>query len=476
MIGYSRSMPATSHRALTAFAAVLVIVSAGLAAADVVIGPWDRDGGFYLLKSLYTAQGLRPYIDYKIIYPPLMTILNAPLVALPVGRLPLAIAIPIAWILANALATAWLFYVITKSRALSLAGAALFMVYSVENGGNHLTLEHGVVFFSCLTLALALDGQAFTPRRLALVGLTASAACLCKQNGVVVLLPLAVILIAKAEARSPRQAAAFATGFAALPLALLAWLGFHVRSIVSNLFTDVVGYAGATLPDTGWRNELGRAPATVALFTIIAVLAAVMALRWRDLRFLSLAALAGAILEFLPRMIRNYPHYNLTIWPFLALVLALALSRAPVRYAALIAGSFACAVLVYALTLSLQRFQSTDSSLLGLETAALTVRSVTPAGGVVRQYGAEPIIEFLAGLREEKVDKAETTWSRWDGRGVYRMPPPPDATVVVIDRGQAWTATVLRQLDASGFTPVVGRTPSDFDPRVGRIRILRKTR
>lgn len=467
-------MIAAPSRRAEIVALSVAAICAGLAIADVVFGPWDRDGGFYLLQATYTAAGVRPYLDYHLIYPPLMNLLDAPFVALPVSRLSLAIALPAIWIAANGAATAFLAWTVTRNRVQTTLMTGLFFAYCIENGGNHLTLEHGVMLFAMLALALVLDTRPFSPGRLAWAGLAASAACLCKQNGAIVLLPIAAVLLTRRETRALQPLAAFAAGFALLPLAVLTWLGFKLSAIYQNLWLDALGYAEATLPDTGWRNEISRAPGTVVLFFVAGVAALTVAARNRKLLLLCGATLVSAILEFLPRVIRNYPHYNLNIWPFLALLLLLALAHFATREGALTTAGLQAAVLVYSLTLALQHFQTGTPPLVRLNVAATTLRSATPPEAPVRQYGSEPILEFLAGRSQERTDLPTSVWTRWDGSGIYRMPPPSNATVVVVDRGQPWVAPVMQQLSGAGFTPV---TPAlDAGGAIGRIAILRRQR
>src|ERR1043166_4769473 len=141
-----------------------------LAAAAIVIGPWDHDGGFYLLRGAAIAGGFRPYIDYHVIYPPLVDMLTALAVRMMTSRLFLAIAIPFGWIVATAIASGLLTWKITRSHAIATLIGALFPLYAIDNGGNHLTLEFGVAFFTLLALAAVADDTALTVRRLALCG------------------------------------------------------------------------------------------------------------------------------------------------------------------------------------------------------------------------------------------------------------------------------------------------------------------
>ena len=80
----------------------------------------------------------------------------------------------------------------------------------------------------------------------------------------------------------------------------------------------------------------------------------------------------------------------------------------------------------------------------------------TPPDGRVRQYGSEPIIEFLARRKEDVINKpvAAVFGAVWDGSGMYSTPPSRSTTVVVIDRGQPWVRGVVNDLLARGFVNV----------------------
>ncbi len=90
------------------------------------------------------------------------------------------------------------------------------------------------------------------------------------------------------------------------------------------------------------------------------------------------------------------------------------------------------------------------------DAAADRVAAVTPPDSRVRQYGSEPIIEFLAARQEDVISKpvASVFGAKWDGSGMYSTPPSPSTTVVVIDRGQPWVRSVVEDLGARGFVNV----------------------
>jgi hypothetical protein len=431
-------------------ALILLIMCAGFACVDVFVGQWDHDGGFYLLHSAYVADGMRPYIDYTYIYPPLMDVLTAFALMLPLERFVLALAIPAWWILANTIATALLIWTCTRNRGYALVIAALFPLFSIQNGGNHLTLEHGVALFSMLALVIAMRSRNVSPGDAAVVGFFFAAACLSKQNGVITVLPLAAIAFHRRTELSRKHALGFASGAAGLGFMVLAWLRFDLVAIFTNLFGRLVTYAEASAPAAGWPPEVLRAPQTYAMFLAAGLCAAVAALRLPRFRLVAIAAAVGAALQFLPRLIRDYPHYNLNMWPFLALAFVLAWRCVPPRYRSTASICTAAgAVLLFVGVAA--NFPFSFPRLAIFQMAATQIRALTPANAAVRQYGNEPILEFLAERREEVINRPDSVMQAWDGSGLYASPPAPDTTIVIVNIGQRWLPSLRQQVKAWGF-------------------------
>ena len=422
-------------------ASIFLGIALLLAGWWVVYGPWDHDGGAYLLRGAYAADGLRPYLDYPSIYPPLVDGLTAVAVHLPLGRLAIAILLPIAWILANCIATAVLVHVITKDWIASLILGGVYALFAIANGGNHLTLEHAMAFFGLLAFASASAG------RLGLAAFFAACATLSKQNGILVFVPIL--------AYSTRRDFARMIAAAAVPVAaVVAWIR-DVPAMAKACLSDLITYSRQPAITPQLSTELMRSPETLILFLIVAM--AVVLARSRIVVWL---ALACAVLEFLPRLVRNYPHYTINLWPFLVLILAIAMPR--MRRIAIPA----IAVLAFVLVGYRTRWRSPSPLLATFEPTAQFVARITPPDGRVRQYGAEPIIEFLANRKEDVINKpvAAVFGAKWDGSGMYSTPPDPSTTVVLVDRGQPWMRSVYENLLARGFVNMA---------IFGRIAILR---
>jgi hypothetical protein len=98
--------------------------------------------------------------------------------------------------------------------------------------------------------------------------------------------------------------------------------------------------------------------------------------------------------------------------------------------------------------------------------AAQRVAAVTPPDARVRQYGSEPIIEFLANRKEDVINKPVSAvfGPVWDGSGMYATPPAPSTTIVLVDQGQPWMRSLYQNLIARGYVNM---------GIVGRIAILR---
>ncbi len=426
---------------------------------DIIAGPWDHDGGHFLLRSAYVAEGLKPYLDFKSIYPPLMEVLMAPIVSLPLHRIGFAILIPLGWILANTLATGLLARNVTGDRAMATLAAALFPLFAIENGGNHLTLELGVSFFACLAFAALTGPTPLTPSRLAAAGACASAATLVKQTGILTFVVVAALLVTRRSEMSRRSLAWVAAAAAAPPLAVLVWLRGDVGAIYRNLFVRLSRYAQSYESPT---HPLGldwwRSPQTILFLALVIALAIQQIVRVPRTRLVTAAALACALAEYAPRFVRDYPHYNLNIWPFAVLILALATSEPrPIRASAARAAVAVFAVLAYG-SLFIRpnplyplRWMYLSPLITGFYPAGKVIEAVTPPDAKVRQYGSEQIIEFLGYRHEELIDKPDVIFSNWDIRAFYDTLPEPSTTIVVVDSGEDWPARVAATIEQHGF-------------------------
>ena len=449
-----------------AAAGLILLACLSLGCADVVIGPWDHDGGFYLQQASYLSQGYRPYVDFTYIYTPLVDVIHALILLFPIGRLVLAVVLPMGWIAANTFATIALARAITGDRAAAMFLGALFPLFSIQNGGNHVTLEHGVALFSTLAITVMFGPSSMTPKRLFVVGVLFAAACLSKQNGVVTILPIGAIAWARRDELTKLGLLAFFAGASVLPFLLLCWIGFNVAAMYRSLVTKLAYYAEVSESGGSWIAEWLRAPESATIYAgalIAAVLAFLLYRRWRAL---VISAVAGAILGFLPRLLRNYPHYNINMWPFLVLALALGAAVLMTKHRSATVLVLGSAAAVFSLGVA-QSMQWYPPALGYFQTVAHAVSRVTPPDARVRQYGSQPIIEFLSYRNEEMIETPDIVMTQWDGSGLYKTPPSPSTTVVLLNEGQPWLPKVQQQMEALGFAVY-----ADF----GRAKVLRYRR
>lgn len=467
---------ALEQRLLLTVSFALFVAGVGLAAASVVLDPWSHDGGYFLQRSADVASGLRPSLDYRTTVPPVVDLLTAPLILSGAHRLFLAIAIPMCWIAVNALASWLLAWRVSGSRTDATLLASLYFLYAVHNGGDHLTLEHGVTFFAMLALTLLCGTAPMTRPRLVMAGAMIAATIASKQPGAVVLIPAAAALWTR-RAEIPRHGlVAFAGGFVALPLAILAWLDFAVLRILRGM-SFLIPYAKVS---TGFRRtllqnivlttewQLDHSVATALFWGLASATVLYLVLRRARGRLFAAVALFAFCVQIIPFLIRNHAYYNLNLWTFLVLVFAVALRDLTGASRRLLLAALMGAGGLFVLTAG-PLVGRTSYLFEFLVPAARLTEAHTPPGTAVRQYGSEQMIEFLAERREQQIDKAAARiYVNWDGGGMYDDLPPPDCTVIVLDRGQDWVEPQLRELEAAGWI----RTAL-LDQEAARLIVLR---
>jgi hypothetical protein len=485
--GHSRdSLPRSAwsiERLASVWGTFALICGVVLSAAAVVLDPWDHDGGYFLLRAADAARGLRPYLDYQSVYTPLNEILMGPLIATGWSRIVLAIAIPMLWILANTILSFSLAARVSDSRVVGILIASLFPFFAIQNDGDHLTLEHGVAFFSMAALFCIARPVELSRRRMTLCGVWIAAAAAYKQPGIIVLLPVAAILWTRRAELTRKTVLALAGGFATVPIVILAWLSFDVVAVAHSLLS-LKGYVKVALPNTPSSlihflarlvsRDLTYYPETLACFLVGIAIAVLIMIRRGDAGLVTAAAVAGGLIQFAPRMLRNYPHYNLNIWPFLVLILALGAAGFPRQARAAIVFVL-CALSVAFLFGSRKEIAGRSRLMEYFLPAATAIAHFTPKGTPVLQYGAEPILEFLASRNEEQIDKDPSVMKVWNGGGMYSSPPRDATTVTVLDDKEPWVKPELEALAKRGFT-IRYQTSlnSSANKEVSRFLLLRK--
>ncbi len=306
---------------------------------DMFRGFWDHDGGFYLVQSLAIARGFRPFIDYPSLYPPLFNLLNAIPMYLGIDHAILLWALPLFWIGVIGLLTAlcWKKYSPQSSVLTRWLIGGGFALFCIDFGGNHLTLELGVIFFALLSL------WQYDPQKnnsFFLIGCWVACAFLVKQMGVLLLLPFLTQL------RTVQQGLLLWVGLMLPLLMCLAWLDFDVANLVANLAL-IKRYVNHTAPQgilfamkqffsVVMLTELRRSPPGMALFFVTYLMSGLVCVRLmkrraiRECLWIAAWGVIGVI-YFGMRAINNCPHYTLNCWASIVILLATATGLVELR-------------------------------------------------------------------------------------------------------------------------------------------------
>jgi len=346
------SQPGDSRRrwAVSAVIIMATLLAAGLRLYNLsrpgyLFGISEYDDGTDLGSAVRLVYGAVPYRDFIMVQPPGITLIMYPLalvtksfstdsamaVARVITALASAAAVPLAGLLTR---HRGLFAVLVSCGVLAIYPDSILAARTV-------LLEPWLVLF-CLLGALAVfDGDriADSRRRIFLGGLLFGFAGAVK---VWAILPVVVILVLTARRR--RQAAAYAAGVAlgfcvpVLPFALTAPVTFYRSVIIAQLVRhDIVripeGYRLQQMLGLVHSSQLATLPLVIIGSVVVLVVAAVTVLGSRlahnpppGLDWFAAGTCALVVAAFLwPADF--YYHYTGFLAPFLALTLALPLSR-----------------------------------------------------------------------------------------------------------------------------------------------------
>lgn len=445
---------------LIAFLATCLLAGLGLNVADVYYN-WDHDSGYFLQKSDWVAQGLRPYVDFDDFYTPLLYVINAIPMLLGIPPVVCAILIPVLWIVATCAVTYFLCRAWEVSRCLSLFLATLCSFFLLDNQGHHVTLEFGVVVFSSLSLLLMKRAERLS--HVFMAGAAAGLACLAKQIGMVSILPLAALALQESKRISARDGkgrywGALLAGLAAPVFLTILWLGFDVSSIWHNGVMLFLKYAkdSESIPYSVIDRETWRSPITavllgsaLALGLFRIALAAKDAGARKSALFVS-ALLIALVLYFVSRLKRDYLHYTINCWPFIALLIALPAGNLTLRKAWLVPSLFLAA--------TAWNYERSWDSLKWIgyfsrwNTPFLTslyfpvakrIQELVPKRTPILILGEEPVIEYLAEMKPQDRDMD------WLKR--YDEFPDMGYLTVLIDHGQRGIAEKRAELQRAGY-------------------------
>lgn len=326
----------TGLLALMAWVAALALL-----AVDAVWGTWDRDAGFFFSQGAMIHAGQRPYVDFAPFYPPLYQLSLALAISTGIDRVTLFWLVPVVWVGLIGVASQAYFRAEDPGPAWLAAGlGTLTTLFFIEYGGNHATLEHGVVWFGMLAL-LAWRGEPGA-RRGVVTGACLGAAFACKQVGLVLAVPFVLQVVTFTEGF------ALLAGFALPLLALAGWAGTSPFVFLDSL-TGVMRYLARSKaqPDlsTIWslRGNVLLVPAAfhaellrawLGLGILVGLSGIGLATAWdlwrhravrRAVWLLSWLG-CGAVLAA-AYLINQFPHYILNLWPAAVVILAAGLAQ-----------------------------------------------------------------------------------------------------------------------------------------------------
>jgi len=436
------------------------LVLAALAYAISLVIPdvlynWDHDAGYYLSRSMWIARGLRPWIDYSEVYTPFVMILNAIPMALGLPPIAASAALTYAWIAANAVGTYALARAWSAGRLLAVALTAFYLIFQWDNQGTHVTLEHGLTFFTILSLIQIRKSK--TPRGIFISGVFAGLAFFSKQVGVITIIPFFALFFGSPSPLSPKKVAiCWFAGYAAVLFAIFAYVGFSPKVLVEGWLRPFFTF-GMTNDWPGYSvidREMWRSPVTFALLGGAFVLAGLdlvskSATLARKLATISITL--TLVLYFLPRIRQDYLHYTLNCWPFAAILLTYPLGKWSKGRAWLVPLAVTCVGLFNMWTNLpslnsigyFSRAQAPGWVFGFLEPIAKRVRELVPPGSSILVIGEEPMIEFLSGMKPQDLGTEFLhDYSTYQDLGNL---------TVLVDHGQAGIAERRTQLAAKGY-------------------------
>lgn len=442
------------------FTALWVIV-------DLFFGPWDHDGGYYALLSWFISQGMHPYVDFPTRYPPLVLILNSLIFGLNPPPLLALLAGSLLWNWGICYLT-YLYCVRTTGHKLfGLACACLWNIFTIENGGNHITLELGVTFFALIGM---LGGGASTTRYWFSAPLAIAAATLSKQNGIAT-----VAEIFAANRRSGNIYYLIALVAIASTITLIAFLivAPNLEAVSRNLFGGLVAYStasGSNFDLSRPVTDLVRSPITGALILGF-ILGLPYLVRLRALNMLSALLLAlGFALRYGPFLFRPYSHYILALWPLLLLVIVKIWLCERTKHSEYTLPAIGCLSLFFILTIGtsmvrgVDRWQYLSPAMTILRDVSSRVRACTPPSMPVLQLGEEPAVDLLVQRIPPYLDLTwEDPYERFELSG---------KAVVIVDFGFRAKEKLRSRLVAQGFSRIVDSAYPFFLPVAGYHKLI----
>lgn len=374
---------------ITPLIAVLVLVAAGLDAL-VLSRPGylfglTPDIGVWLGGTVRLLHGVIPYRNFLFDQPPGIMVILSPFAALSNlfgtrdGLAVLRLCTPVLAGI-NVLLVGRL--VRHRGPLPTLVACGLMAVYPAELYALNAGLLEPITAACCLAGAtLIFDRDSFAgPRRIALGGVLLGFAGAVKAPAIVPVLVIAVICASQLRQRLLPFVGGIITGFGvpSLPFLLLS-AGAFIHDVVATQLARIPGSSRAPLALRlkEMTFGVGRDGAYVAAAVIAAVLVAGLAVSPRRPTPLAAFALASAVAVGAVQFITTqyYPQYPAFLIPFVAIAVALAVSRLTTRRLARLATVLVAATLAFLLVAQIGYIEAEST-----RDVASTVDSLVPSG------------------------------------------------------------------------------------------------
>lgn len=432
---------------------------------DTVCGPWDHDSGYYLLRSRYIYESLLPFRDFSTVYLPFYIYLNSVWFFLKIEPSYISIGVPLLWSIMNGILTFMLVKEIAKNTKVATAITSLYFLFAIENGNNHVTLEHGVVFFSFLILIFKDRVNPFVSSIIFL------SAFFSKQIGVLLIgLSLYFTFVSTSANRNRSAIAQYLMGFIIVFCLFLLSAGFDLNAIYQNLVSDFSINASMTndFSLNFLRNEIKRSPFSFLMHLFGVVSLGYLILRCSGSRRILSALVLFTFISFLaPRGVRDYPHYSMNCWPFIAWGIAVFYKEfresSRIIFTPVVVSLFAVTIGLFIVmeirlvNANASRWQYGSAIFDYFNPIADLVKTSAMKSDTIQVFGSEDIFAVLSGLR---VRDPKRKWYQPEGSVVI------DSRFVFLFNDQGAEQVMLRKkLSEKGYK-LIERSPFLFDKTI----------
>lgn len=304
-----------------------IIVGAGVLIFFVLVWAWSRiflflpfnyDTGYYLSFAERIYEGLKPYLDFEIHYPPVGIYYFAFFRHL-LGGDPTLYRFSL---LLAEIFSAFLFFLLSsffiKSKALRFTGTLLFLLLYLSYDGDSFVLEYFVTIFTIASILFLLRNRKsrfFT----FFSGIFFLLAIMSKQYAVVIFPAIVFLLFKPDDSHSIDYRAGairfvvFISGLFVAFLAIVSFLGINIWDFVVQLsWTD---YANLR------AMKMFFSLLSLRNIWFVFVLTLGFYMLWKNFRFGTFILLSLFILNLIPTFVKVYAHYYQLPLPYALLLL-----------------------------------------------------------------------------------------------------------------------------------------------------------